>query len=135
MEIAEIIYEGSLRTKATHNRSEQVIHTDAPPDNKGKGEAFSPTDLLATSLGTCMMTVMGIKAKENDILLDDVSVEVSKEMAANPRRVKKVGLAFEVTASNLTEGQKNILEEAARNCPVAQSLSSEIEQDVTFDYK
>ena len=134
MEISAVIYKGGLRTEAIHKRSEQVITTDAPPDNKGKGEAFSPTDLLATSLASCMMTIMGIKAEENNIFLEDVNVEVSKVMASSPRRVKEVKLAFGISAPNLTDGQKQMLEEAARNCPVAQSLSSELSQEVTFDY-
>lgn len=135
MDIAEVEYLGGLRTQATHKRSGQVIQTDAPVDNKGKGEAFSPTDLLATSLANCMMTLMGIKADENEILLDDIEVSVTKEMAADPRRVKRIGLAFEISAPNLTDMQREIIEEAALNCPVAQSLSGEIDQDVTFEYK
>lgn len=135
MEISEVHYVGTLRTEAIHQKSGQTIHTDAPPDNKGKGEAFSPTDLLATSLATCMITLMGIRANEHDIQLEDVEVAVSKEMASEPRRVSAIRLEFEVSAPNLTDGQQETLEEAAINCPVAQSISQEIEQDVNFTYK
>ena len=135
MEISEVNYKGELRTEAIHKRSGQVINTDAPPDNKGKGEAFSPTDLLSTSLATCMITLMEIKANENNIILDDINVGVSKVMEANPRRVSEIKLEFDISAPNLTDGQKNILEEAARNCPVAQSLSPAINQDITFNYR
>ncbi len=135
MEISEVHYVGSLRTQATHNRSGQAIYTDAPPDNKGKGEAFSPTDLLATSLATCMITLIGIRANEHDIPLENVEVAVSKEMASEPRRVKAIRLEFEILVPNITDYQQEILEEAAKNCPVAQSISEEIEQDVTFHYK
>jgi putative redox protein len=134
MEIAEVRYSGNLKTEATHERSNQTIQTDAPPDNKGEGAAFSPTDLLATSLATCMVTTMAISAEEHNLLLDDVTVSVSKDMAADPRRVATIQLAFEISAPNITDGQKQLLEEAARNCPVSQSLSSDVKQEVTFDY-
>lgn len=134
MEIAEVRYSGNLKTEATHELSNQTIKTDAPPDNKGEGAAFSPTDLLATSLATCMVTTMGIRAQQHNLLLDDITVNVSKEMAADPRRVSTIQLTFEVSAPNITDGQKQLLEEAAQNCPVSQSLSSDVKQDITFDY-
>ncbi len=134
MEIAEVRYSGNLKTEATHELSNQTIKTDAPPDNNGDGAAFSPTDLLATSLAACMVTTMGIRAQQHNLLLDDVTVNVSKEMAADPRRVSTIQLTFEVSAPNITDGQKQLLEEAAQSCPVSQSLSSEVKQDVTFDF-
>ncbi len=134
MEIAEVFYKGDLQTEAIHKRSQNNLFTDAPPDNNGKGSAFSPTDLLATSLASCMVTIMAITANKHNLILDDVTVSVEKEMASSPRRVATIRLAFEVSAPNITDGQKQVLEEAALNCPVAQSLSSELKQDVTFDY-
>lgn len=134
MEIAEVRFAGGLQTKATHELSQQTIQTDAPPDNQGDGSAFSPTDLLATSLATCMVTTMGIRAKEHNLMLDDVIVNVSKEMAPNPRRIATIGLSFEISVPNITDGQKQELEDAALNCPVAKSLSPEIQQEVTFEY-
>lgn len=135
MQVSEVVYKGSLRTEATHLKSGQTIFTDAPPDNKGKGEAFSPTDLLATSLATCMITIMGIKANENDIFLDDINVEVVKEMGANPRKISAIRLDFEISGPNLTDSQKSLLEDAAINCPVALSVHPDIEKDINFEYK
>lgn len=135
MQVSEVVYKGSLRTEATHLKSGQTIFTDAPPDNKGKGEAFSPTDLLATSLATCMITIMGIKANENDIFLDDINVEVVKEMGANPRKISAIRLDFEISGPNLTDSQKSLLEDAAVNCPVALSVHPDIEKDINFEYK
>lgn len=134
MEIAEVRYQGQLKTEAEHRLSGKTISTDAPPDNNGKGEAFSPTDLLATSLATCMVTTMGISADQHNLILDDVVVYVSKEMAKSPRRIDTISLEIDVSGPNLTDGQKQLLEEAARNCPVAQSLSEHVKQEVTFEY-
>jgi len=135
MNISVVHYEGSLRTKAVHNRSGQIIHTDAPKDNKGKGEAFSPTDLLTTSLANCMLTIMGIKAREHDIGLEEVTVKVGKVMDANPRRVKEIQLEFDVKSPGLTQNEQEVLEKAARNCPVALSLADSTYQKVTFNYR
>lgn len=135
MHISEVTYLGSLRTKATHLKSGNEIVTDAPPDNKGKGEAFSPTDLMATSLASCMMTLMGIKADENDIAIDDIKVDVTKEMESNPRKIGVIRLDFEISGANLTDAQKELLEDAALNCPVALSIDPQIKKDVNFDYK
>lgn len=132
---SEVIYLGALRTEATHLKSGNSIVTDAPPDNKGKGEAFSPTDLLATSLASCMMTIMGIKADENDIFIDDMRVEVTKVMDSNPRKVGRIKLDFEISGSNLTDAQKSLLEDAALNCPVALSIDPSIKKEANFDYK
>lgn len=135
MQVSEVNYLGSLRTRATHLNSGNEIITDAPPDNKGKGEAFSPTDLMATSLASCMMTLMGIKANENDIFIDDIKVDVAKEMEANPRKIGAIRLDFEISGPNLTDAQKALLEDAALNCPVALSIDPLIKKDVNFEYK
>jgi putative redox protein len=132
---SQIIYKGALRTEATHLQSNTVIETDAPTDNQGKGERFSPTDLLATSLGNCMMTIMGIKARDMNIDLTDTKIEITKIMKAEPRRVSGVKVTFHFPSSlQLDEKQQTILENAARTCPVAKSIHPDIEQDITFNW-
>jgi putative redox protein len=128
-----VTYESGLRMVATHLRSNKVILTDAPPDNHGKGEAFSPTDLAATSLATCMLTVMGIYSKENNINLQGSKAEVTKFMASNPRRISKVKIDLFMPAG-IPETEKRKLEEIGINCPVAKSLHADIEQEVKFIY-
>lgn len=127
-------YHGELRTTCTHVRSGSAITTDAPVDNHGKGEAFSPTDLLATSLATCMLTTMGIRAMNENIPFPNASAEVTKIMGANPRRVTGITVVVNMAGLQLTEEQKKIMEETALNCPVAKSLHPEIRQDVRFAY-
>lgn len=129
--ISKIEYNGDLRTSATHLKSGQTIITDAPTDNNGKGEAFSPTDLLATALGACMLTVMGIKAKSLGFDLEDASAEVVKIMESNPRRVGEVGLKISLK-QNCDDKTKTVLEKVGLNCPVAQSLSVDLLQNVEF---
>ena len=132
---SEIIYKGALRTEAKHLQSNTVIETDAPTDNQGKGERFSPTDLLATSLGTCMLTIMGIKARDMNIDLNETKLSVHKFMLQNPRRVGKVKIEFEFPASiHADEKQKQILENAARTCPVAKSIHPDIEMETVFNW-
>lgn len=134
MEIAEIIYKGELRTEATHLRSGQLIITDAPPDNQGKGEAFSPSDLMSTSLGCCMVTIMGIAARTHGFDIDGTRIKIAKIMAANPRRVIEIHVEFDLPKNNYTDKQKNLIEIAAKTCPVAYSLHPDIKQVVTFNY-
>lgn len=134
MKTSKITYRGNLRTEAVHLKSGNSIITDAPPDNNGKGEAFSPTDLLATSLGSCMLTIMGIVAERNGIDLKGTSVEITKIMEANPRRVGEIIVEFSMPANNYTEQEKKLLENAAHTCPVAKSLSAELKQTVIFNY-
>lgn len=135
MQTAEIIYSGELRTTATHLRSGTVIETDAPVDNQGKGERFSPTDLLATALGSCMLTIMGIKARENNWPIEGTKMSVLKIMGTEPRRVTGVTLVFDFPAGhNLGEKERTILERAAHNCPVAKSVHPDMVQDVTFNW-
>jgi putative redox protein len=134
MKTSKIIYQGDLRTEATHLQSGRTFITDAPLDNNGKGEAFSPTDLLATSLGCCMLTIMGIVAGRNSINIDGTTIEITKKMESNPRRVSEIVVEFEMPQRNYSEKEKVLLENAARTCPVAKSLSPELIQTVIFNY-
>ena len=127
-------YLGELRTTSIHLKSGNVVITDAPLDNKGKGEAFSPTDLLATSLATCMMTIMGISANAHNLNIDNTQCEVTKVMAINPRRVCEVIINFKFPANNFDEKQQEILREAAYSCPVAMSLHPDLKKSVTFNF-
>ncbi len=135
MDTAKVIYLGGLRTEATHLRSGEVIITDAPPDNKGRGEAFSPTDLLSTSLACCMMTLMGIAAQEKGIPLGGLEARVVKHMAAAPRRVARIEVHLTLNGEGLGERERAILENAARTCPVAMSLRADLEQELHFSYR
>lgn len=127
-------YTGGLRTLAIHSKSSQTIITDAPIDNHGKGEAFSPTDLLAAALCTCMTTVMGIYAEKEGINISGLSADVVKTMSSNPRKVSNIDIVF--THSNLiaSDEQKQKLKETARACPVALSLSDALSQNVVFNF-
>jgi len=131
---SKIIYTGNLRTEATHLKSKQTIITDAPTDNNGKGEAFSPTDLLSTSLVSCMITLMGIAANNHRFELGKIEANMRKHMASNPRRVIKIEIEMTVFG-NYTEKQQLILDKAARTCPVAMSLNPEIEQFLEMSFK
>lgn len=131
--IATVVYKGQLRTENIHERSGKSIITDAPTDNHGKGEAFSPTDLLATSLANCMLTVMGIKAQSLGFDLEDASALVHKTMAANPRRVAEIKVEISLKA-NCTEEYQKALEKKAEDCPVAKSLHPETRQVVSFQW-
>ena len=128
---SKVIYKGALRTEATHIRSGNTIITDAPTDNKGKGEAFSPTDLVATALASCMLTIMGIKADEMNINIKGTSAEVKKIMTAGPRRIAQVIIVINIPIS-ADEKTKNILEKAALTCPVDKSLSNSMIRDIKF---
>lgn len=133
MTIASIEYLGDLRTNATHLSSGNTLITDAPTDNNGKGEAFSPTDLMSTSLGSCMFTLMGIAALNHGIEFKGGKAEVKKIMLTNPRRVGEISIHF-ILNGNYEMKSKKILEHAAINCPVAKSLNPEILQNVSFEY-
>ena len=134
MKTSKITYLGNLRTEAVHLRSGQRLITDAPVDNNGKGEAFSPTDLLATSLGNCMLTVMGIVAGRHGIDIDGASIEITKIMEANPRRVGEIIVEFTMPKNNYSDKDRQLLENAAHTCPVAESLSANLKQTVIFNY-
>jgi uncharacterized OsmC-like protein len=130
------LYSGNLRTEATHVASGNTIVTDAPIDNNGKGEAFSPTDLTCASLGSCMMTLMGIVAEREGIELQGTRMEITKTMGTNPRRISKVRVDFVLTSlESLSEAKKEKLQRAAITCPVALSLHPDIEQEVNFSWK
>jgi putative redox protein len=125
---AVVVYEGDLRTTCTHLQSSSKIETDAPTDNNGKGERFSPTDLMATSLATCMLTVMGIKARTMGIELNGLKTEVEKIMKAEPRRVGGINIRFHIPEAlqGLDEKSVSILKNTAHTCPVAQSIHPDI---------
>lgn len=128
------IYKGDLRGEATHLQSGTTILTDAPTDNHGRGEAFSPTDLLATALGSCMLTIIGLAAKTHGFDIDGTEIETTKIMATDPRRVGEVVLTFNFPKNNYTDKERKIIEAAAKSCPVAQSLSEKLVQTVNFNY-
>jgi uncharacterized OsmC-like protein len=132
MTTSSIKYIHPLRTNATHNRSGNALITDAPIDNNGKGAYFSPTDLAATSLASCMFTMMGIYADQNNLELGEISCDLQKEMAANPRRIKAITINID-WKTTLPENEIQKLKNIALNCPVAKSLHPEIEQNVTFN--
>jgi putative redox protein len=131
-----IIYEGELRTVATHLQSGSIIETDAPLDNQGKAERFSPSDLVATALGSCMMTIMGIKARDLAVDLRGMKISIQKTMKADPRRIGAIQLSFEFPDNLLLDDkQKTILERAAHTCPVIYSIHPDIEVKVEFNWK
>ena len=127
-------YLGELRTESIHLKSQNTLITDAPTDNSGKGEAFSPTDLLATSLATCMLTVMGIHANQHGLNIDNTDCAVTKIMATNPRRVSEIVIEFSFPKNNFDEKQRKILEDAAYSCPVAFSLHPDLKKSVSFNF-
>jgi len=129
-----VIYNGELRTTCIHLRSSSFFETDAPLDNNGKGERFSPTDLMSTSLATCMITVMGIKARIMGFDLDGVKVEVEKIMKADPRRIGGINLFFHLPENlqNLDGKTKTILKHTGNTCPVRQSIHPDIEVNVDW---
>ena len=131
---SKVEYLGQLSTKLHHIRSGNEVITDAPVDNNGKGEAFSPTDLVATGLCSCMMTLMGMYAEREGIDLTSMKADVTKIMASNPRKIAEVVIDFDLSRVNLVGDQKVKLERAALTCPVALSLSPELKQSVTFNY-
>ena len=134
MPTSKITYVGELRTTCIHLQSGTEILTDAPTDNHGKGEAFSPTDLVATALGSCMVSIMAIKTKDLDIDLKDSTLSVTKIMQAEPRKIAKIIVELNLSIAT-TEKNKAILERAAITCPVLLSLHPDIEKEVTFNWK
>ena len=131
---SKVTYLGDLRTKSVHVQSGSELISDAPLDNNGKGEAFSPTDTVANALASCMFTIMGIKARDLSVDLVDSTAEVTKIMNAEPRRIGAIEIVFELK-SNADEKTRIILERAAMTCPVFLSLNSEIEKKITFNWK
>ncbi|MFN0032215.1 MAG: OsmC family protein [Flavobacteriales bacterium] len=129
-----VSYDGALRCTAVHIKSGNTLTSDAPPDNNGRGEAFSPTDLLCTALACCMITVMAIAAEKKEIQMGNVNAEIEKRMLAEPRRVGEIVIKLQIENKNYGNREKRLLETAALNCPVAKSLSSELKQTVRFEY-
>ncbi len=131
---SKVVYTGNLRTENKHLKSGNTYITDAPIDNNGKGEAFSPTDTVATGLANCMLTVMGIKARDMGVNMEGTSAEVTKTMASDPRRISgiKVVINFPFEADIKT---KTILERTANTCPVHYSLHPDIEKEVIFNWQ
>ncbi len=131
----ETIYSGELRTEATHLRSGTKLTTDAPVDNQGKGEYFSPTDLVATALGSCMVTVMGIAARTHNFSIDGAKLVITKVMTQEPpRRIGEIIVELTFPAMNYSEKEKKILEYVVKTCPVALSLHPDVKQSVTLIY-
>ena len=135
METVRTKYNGDLRTEAVHVRSGSVIITDAPPDNMGKGENFSPTDMVATALGSCIFTIMGIAAREHGFSIDGSSCRITKIMADNPRKIGEIRIDFDMTSNDYTKKQKDILQCCVKNCPVARSLNESVFQNVTLNFR
>ena len=130
----ESSYLGELRVSSTHLASNTEIITDAPVDNNGKGESFSPTDLVATALGTCMITVMGIYAGKNGILMPNVYSRTNKVMSSTPRKISKLKIEIIFGDNQLSEVEKKSLKDVALNCPVAKSLHPDLKQEIEFNF-
>jgi len=130
---SKVTYEGGLRTKARHIQSGNSIVTDAPVDNQGKGEAFSPTDLVATALASCMLTIMGIVAERNSIELKGTTAEVEKIMGTMPRKISEIKIKI-LFNKNFDKKTKRKLESAALTCPVSNSLNKNLEESIKFIY-
>jgi len=131
---ATVTYDANLRTTCLHLQSGSSFETDAPTDNKGQGARFSPTDLIATGLGACLITTMGIKAESMDIKLDGAKVDVTKVMMSEPRRIGKIIIAVTMPKLDLDEKTKEILERVGRTCPVERSLHPDMELDIRFTW-
>lgn len=131
---SKITYLGDLRTTSTHLQSGTEILSDAPTDNNGKGEAFSPTDLVANATGSCMMTIMAIKARDLNVDLIGTTIEVTKIMQAEPRKISRIEIIMNMSIA-VDEKTKTILERTAMNCPVLLSLNPDIEKDITINWK
>ena len=130
----EVNYLGALRCEGKHLKSGNTLITDAPTDNKGRGEAFSPTDLLCTSLASCMITLMGITANEKGYEIEVIEASIEKIMGTEPRRVVGINMKMNVKGTNLDEKAQTILTNAAHTCPVAKSLNAEIKQELEIRF-
>jgi putative redox protein len=134
MPTSEVLYLGDLRTQCTHLQSGTVIYTDAPVDNEGKGEMFSPTDLAATSLAGCMMTIMGIFAQRSGFSIDGTRAEVTKSMGTDPRRISEIKIDLYFPPNNYTDKERAMIDYAVKNCPVELSLHPEIIRNVVCHF-
>ena len=133
MSKANLIYKNNLRTEAEHIASGEKINTDAPIDNNGKGDAFSPTDLVATALGSCMITIMAIAAEKHGIDISGTNASVKKEMSSNPRRISEIAIDINM-AKNIEKKDRKRLEKAALSCPVHKSLHPDLKKKIQFFY-
>ena len=133
MTTSVVYYSGELRTESTHLQSGEAYITDAPTDNEGKGEAFSPTDLIATGLANCMLTIMGIVARRKSLTIEGTKAEVTKIIGKDPRRISEIRIDFFFPRS-YDEDSKKLLQHAALNCPVAKSLADNLTQTINFHY-
>lgn len=131
---ASIIYQGDLRCTATHLQSGTVIETDAPTDNRGKGERFSPTDSLCVALGTCIVTTMALRARDINIELKDTKIDITKHMLKDPRRVGQIDVTLHFPQLNLNEEERSILETTGNNCPVAKSLHPDLKMNIEYKW-
>ena len=128
-------YKGGLLNEMTHLKSKNTIFTDAPTDNHGKGEAFSPTDLVCGALAACMMTIMGITAEAHDFNIDGTTYEIKKTMAADPRRIGQIDIVFNFPPNDYTQKQQTMLWNAADTCPVAKTLSPDVIVNITMNFQ
>ena len=128
-----VYYSSELRTESTHLQSGETYITDAPIENEGKGEAFSPTDIIATGLANCMLTIMGIVAKRKSLDIEGTKAEVTKIMGTEPRRISEIKIDFFFPKS-YDKNSKQLLQTAAINCPVAKSLANDLTQTINFHY-
>jgi uncharacterized OsmC-like protein len=131
---ASIIYKGDLRCECTHLQSGTIIETDAPTDNRGKGERFSPTDTLCVALATCVVTTMGIRAIDMNINLTNTKIDVTKHMLSEPRRIGKIEMVLHIPNRGLSDNDKKILELIGNNCPVMKSLHSDLQVETTYNW-
>ncbi len=131
---SQVVYQGNLRTECTHLASGQKIITDAPVDNNGKGEAFSPTDLVATAYASCMMTIMGIYCANHGISFEHAEASVTKIMAASPRRIEKIILSMDLRGNKYDEKTAQKVIAAGKACPVAHTLGNNVEVEFEFHY-
>jgi uncharacterized OsmC-like protein len=134
METIRTRYLGDLRTEATHVQSGNKIITDAPTDNNGKGEYFSPTDMVATALGSCIFTIMGIKAREHGFSIDGATSKTTKVMRNDPRRIQEVQIEFDFSGQTYSEEEKQILRELTKASPVPRSVSEELIQSISLKF-
>jgi putative redox protein len=134
MKTSQVVYEGNLRTNCTHLRSGQKIITDAPVDNMGKGEAFSPTDLTATSLAACLITTIAIAADKKSMKIEAMDADATKIMAAEPRRISEMVVEVRIKAPSFSAEDKSYIEHIGNNCPVAKSLHPDINQNITYSW-
>lgn len=134
MPTSEVIYLGDLRTQCTHLQSGTVIYTDAPVDNEGMGAMFSPTDLAATSLASCMLTIMGIFARRSGFSIDGTRAEVTKIMGTNPRKISEIHIDLFFPPNNFSDKERAMIEYAIHNCPVELSLHPDIHRKVVCHF-